>query len=1651
MGFDPDAYLSGSGGTATASPPPADFNPDAYLASDNSFNPDDYLNPKKKPDTGAIIADAINRFGRATASTFVKAGEGALRLVDAPGLGVVARPVVDGMANTLERVATEIKNRQPGETYPLAALDQSVPAKVSEAAGGSLATLGLAEVSLPTMLLGGAAQTYAEHYDTTKAGGGSDEEAKHAGVIGAIKQAPELAGYMVAGKLGALGAAKLLGPAASPLLRGLVGGAAALPANMAASAAIGKIEGRPYDVSNLTNDALFAIFHGVNESTHARAAAAGEELAHRGIDPANGTAFGIGDIKIEGGDNTNANKTEISSAQADVQSQGAAIQAESGASPSESVSGYVGSETGPLQGEQTPSAADAQVNLDQGAAGGPGGAQSAGTDPLEPVPAGPESGPIAPGETPGAADHSGSVTQSDTQGESAPADAGAVQPTPVVLKSLADLPALPEPTGPITVYRGEPSGKTSTAGDGAHKFYTETPEEAAGYAGKGGRVIQETLDFQNPLRADNWVAAKKRLELPNDTSMASLLDTAATRGHDGIIWRHHGKTEFVKLEPTAPDQKGTNEIKNTQGGSPNAVTAKDAGAAGPEIQQTIPRGESGASPPPEQLRASDAPGKRLTEAAAERAAQEKAHAQAAQNAAQTKLFPEGLRLRARANEAGYFSGDHLQAAADFGQRIYKAGMDFVQWSAHLLRQLGEKIRPHLESIWNSFTGDNLLPHARERGAVGYTGGPRKRGGEPPSQADYENAANNGAKMRGHVATVQRMTEVSPDTKARVESWYSPIRLTEVNERARATIDQAGLGPAKDAFINSTTITADVLALGHHVALRLDGLGRYEEASDVRNAMAEKATNPAQSLWYISTISKTSPEGLIREAQKIVTEQIGDDAEKQKLLAKIQELQVKLNKVPEGPERQAQIGSAIEQLKQVNQPSQRLSAAQINELVQRHRAGALTAQDLGDRIAKYLKVPKLTAESIDRIKAAQRAYAEAEQRGDPIMALQRGAEMMDAVYDQVPRSFWEKVRATAVISMILHGRLPVRIGISNAIKLAGQTAVDGIENIPRDIGRIFTGQKTITGDQFKAIAEGLKEPGTAFQAGFADARARNLSLWPSFKEGMRTMLDMASMTTRGIFDLTDIKGRSSHTFSSRFGRLAEDTVTLIHNIVPYAFWNAGYKSSLVRQMRIARVDVPTEEMVGNARIDANKAIFQNETAVYKMMVELRKTLDLPTAQITKGKYGFGTATIPFAKVPGAILTEGATWTPLGFIRAGWEAFRPLTGSEFRPKEMGDALIKAALGTGSTVLSGYWLAKIGVLTGAPDENKDIEAMRKALGWGAYRLNLSELKRRVLSGNFTTKSPTPAPGDMIINYNWLEPTAFGVAVGADMAHSQEKRLIDLRRGKLTSGAAFTALTAGVKSFTDSPMLQGIQNLATNYSEKGLTGAGVGVVSNIPGNFVPSLVRQWTQYIDNTTRETRGGSPVDVEVNRIMAQIPGLSTKYPARYDVFGDAVHRYNYGNNSVLNVFFNPAQISRFKSNPEVAEMIHLYEMSGSASGLPGNVSKNITVNGKQMELDNVQLATYQRYVGKESAAVVTRLLASPQFAAEPERIRQSIIANVVGATHTAAKIDLFGEKPVQIAPGGLSGPTIRGPSAMDLAALLGARGQGLTRKVDPVNP
>jgi len=108
----------------------------------------------------------------------------------------------------------------------------------------------------------------------------------------------------------------------------------------------------------------------------------------------------------------------------------------------------------------------------------------------------------------------------------------------------------------FTAYRGTKAGSPVDApGVGQSRFFSPDENVAKAYAGTGGTVTKETLRFSNPLVTKNWVMAKRELGIPTSSTMEELLNSARSKGHDGVVFQdHNGTPEYVSLGSPAEPQ-----------------------------------------------------------------------------------------------------------------------------------------------------------------------------------------------------------------------------------------------------------------------------------------------------------------------------------------------------------------------------------------------------------------------------------------------------------------------------------------------------------------------------------------------------------------------------------------------------------------------------------------------------------------------------------------------------------------------------------------------------------------------------------------------------------------------------------------------------------------------------------------------------------------------------------------------------------------------------------------------------------------------------------------------------------------------------------------------------------------------------------------
>lgn len=88
----------------------------------------------------------------------------------------------------------------------------------------------------------------------------------------------------------------------------------------------------------------------------------------------------------------------------------------------------------------------------------------------------------------------------------------------------------------VTGFRGSVQG-AATLDDA--RFYSGDRAVAKGYAGPKGTVEEVNITFNNALVVDNWIAAKKMLQLNPATTMQELLNEIKKRGYDGAVFKKH--------------------------------------------------------------------------------------------------------------------------------------------------------------------------------------------------------------------------------------------------------------------------------------------------------------------------------------------------------------------------------------------------------------------------------------------------------------------------------------------------------------------------------------------------------------------------------------------------------------------------------------------------------------------------------------------------------------------------------------------------------------------------------------------------------------------------------------------------------------------------------------------------------------------------------------------------------------------------------------------------------------------------------------------------------------------------------------------------------------------------------------------------------
>jgi hypothetical protein len=698
---------------------------------------------------------------------------------------------------------------------------------------------------------------------------------------------------------------------------------------------------------------------------------------------------------------------------------------------------------------------------------------------------------------------------------------------------------------------------------------------------------------------------------------------------------------------------------------------------------------------------------------------------------------------------------------------------------------------------------------------------------------------------------------------------------------------------------------------------------------------------------------------------------------------------------------------------------RLDKSKLGSLIRLNREGKLTDASLHAGMAKMLGIPHWSAEHSAKV---QRILAQHEKATDPRIKLVKAAEALDVVYrDFMPPGFLDKVDAIQTIAMLLNPKTVIRNVVGNTLMAGADLAADTV-SVPMDaLVSLGTGERTRTGLSLGERIMGLGAGVGDIKAGYDFARSEGRGRIGSIAEGVDTLVRLGRLQSSGKYNASDISALSGPTFTAPGLRQLESTLGLALSITDRGFYESAFRASLDTRMKAAAASgnpmlAPDTDMVTAARMDAGRAIYQDDNAASRTLGGLRRVFNF------NQRWGIGSLLMKFTQVPGSILTRAVEFSPLGFINTAYQSLAPMLSSsrEFDQKAFTDSFSRALVGTTGLVATGYWLAHLGVISAGGDaKDEDKRNLNRATGWGAYKLNTSALKRALMTGNFWTPQKQQRD-DMVIGYDWAQPLSIGVAMGAYSRENQEAIKQDILAGKKQSLAATGlnwlayaggAATGAMNSLVEQPLLTGLNQFARDVGYDNIPGALLKTAADAPGTFIPTAARQWMQLTDNAARETRDSSPARQFINELKAQLPGQSQTLPPKYDIAGQPVERWAKDSNTLFNVLFNPSMVSYIKGSPALTEMSQVYKYTAEAGAIPNQVKPEFTVEGVKVRLTSEEISAMQKDMGALSIAALEKfVLSDPRYDKATWDIKARAMTRALEKAATASKYRILMSRP-----------------------------------------
>lgn len=476
--------------------------------------------------------------------------------------------------------------------------------------------------------------------------------------------------------------------------------------------------------------------------------------------------------------------------------------------------------------------------------------------------------------------------------------------------------------------------------------------------------------------------------------------------------------------------------------------------------------------------------------------------------------------------------------------------------------------------------------------------------------------------------------------------------------------------------------------------------------------------------------------------------------------------------------------------------------------------------------------------------------------------------------------------------------------------------------------------------------------------FTEVGARAVGLLQGTREGMREMA-RAFRTGEPSDFVTKVEAQGQHAISGRKGELlrlptraltAEDELFKamarrmeLSGLAVRQARKEGLRGAEGRQRAAELLNNPTDEMWEKAMDYGRYATFQRPLGPHASKVSAL-TNGLPIAKVV----------LPFIRTPTNLFKFTVERSPAAPMLREWRKDFAAGGAR---RDI--AIARALVGSGMGMLFAQAAAN-GQITGSAPRDENKRRLMMADGWQAYSVKI---------------------GDRYYSYQRLDPFALTIGAAADMATLGD----GMTENQRAKGAALVWASI-LGNLSNKTWLAGVSDILAAIDDPERYGGNF--IDRFAGSAtVPTGIAQVARTIDPTMRETDG------TLDHIQSRIPGLSSKLPAKLDVWGRPIEKEGGIGPDIV----SPIWTSTAKADPATWEAVRL----GAPINLP-NEDKGLSTE---------QMHRWRQLSGTTAHKWVSRVIETPEYRETDDEGRKKIIAKTMEFARAYTKENVLTGQPI----------------------------------------